>query len=178
MGKKHNLKYRQTFALACPGIFFTLSFWSLGLLLGTSIYFLISGPSSSQSTFISNLVKSIPLSSMNAYDSPQCPEGSRLLFTFNLPGISDKSCFRSIDYSPYIEISTSWWKCESGLFTGFQGFQNTSTSTIWNLGKKFICVKDVDINIEDFEYVEKSTAVVEKSAFRRVKIFLYETYGL
>jgi hypothetical protein len=155
MKQKHRLKYRQQFALACPGFFFTLSFWSLGLLIGTSIYFLINNPSSIQSIFVTNLVSSIPITSLDIYDTPQCPSGSRLLFSFNLPGIAETTCFRSLDDSPYIQIGTGWWRCKSGLFRGFQAFENTLTSTIWNIGQKFICVNDIELSIDHFDYISQ-----------------------
>jgi hypothetical protein len=158
MKGKHKLNLRKTFALACPGVFFTLSFWSLGLLFGTAIYYLISGPSAFQSTFVTNLVNRIPFTSVEIVDTPQCPDGSRLLFTFNLPGVSSNSCYRNIPQAPYIEIGSGWWKCNSGLYSGFQYFDQTNSSKIWNLGQKFACVKDIDISVDDFEYESQKSS--------------------
>lgn len=165
MNKEELLKSRRTFALSCPAIFFTLAFWSLGLLLGTAAYFLVTRPSHSLSASVKHLISLTPVASVSVQDSPSCPQGSRLLFSLDLPGFSDASCYRELDEAPYIEIGTGWWKCNSGLFGAFTYFESTQTSSVWNLGAKFVCVEEFVIPIDDFYYsAEASQSGVDKSS--------------
>ena len=151
------LKSRRTFAIACPGIFFTLAFWSLALILGTGIYFLVSEPSKTISDSITTLISLTPFKSVVVQDTPQCSDGFRLLFTFDLPGLSESSCYRELTESPYIDIGAGWWKCKSGLFGKYIPFESTQTSSIWNLGEKFICVEEMILPIDDFYYSTSTT---------------------
>lgn len=153
MKKHRHLSTRRTFALACPAFFFTMAFWVLGLLFGTSFYFMLSVPPSSTSNSITPLILHIPFDSVSVQDSPKCPSGSRLLFSHILPGVESDTCYRVLDEEPYLEIGAGFWKCKSGLFSGFEDLKDSETSALWNIGEKFVCVEDAAISIEDFEYV-------------------------
>jgi hypothetical protein len=169
--KKHwPLSTRRTFALACPAFFFTMAFWAFSLLFGTSFYFMLSVPSASTSQSIVPLLSHIPFDSISIQDSPKCPSKSRLLFSHTLPGVTSGSCYRLLDQAPYLEIGTGFWKCRSGLFSGFQELKDSETSTLWNIGQKFVCVQDVAISIEDFEYVFDSPSST-KTTSSKVWIF-------
>ena len=158
MKKQARLKYPRHFGLACPGIFFTLTFWGLSLLMGTATYFLVSESSSLNTSFLSILMTSLPFSTVNIQTSPNCPNTSRLLFSWSVPGILN-SCYRNFSESPYVETGNGWWKCKSGLYTDFKMFNDSKTSIIWNLGEKFICIEEIQLGIDDFEYIEQNESV-------------------
>ena len=152
MKKKTHLSSRRTYALACPAFFFTLSFWSLTFLLSTSIYFFTQHPSAEITTHIPHLISRVPFTTPSIQDTPQCPENTRLLFSFNLPAVSASTCFRSSSDTSSIEVSSSWWKCHSGLYRNYAPFEQTSASMLWNIGSKFLCVRDLETPLGDFEY--------------------------
>ena len=172
MNKEHHLKVRRQFALACPGLFFTLTFWGLSLLMGTTTYFLVSESSQTSSGFLSHILSAIPFSAISIQSSPNCPENSRLLFSWSLAGISESSCFRALEISPYIEVATGWWKCKSGLYSGFEMMQETQSTTAWNLGQKFVCVEKADFEVDSFEYIENTSSGLESSSFSGKQIAL------
>lgn len=173
MNKEGLLKSRRAFALSCPAIFFTLAFWSLGLLLGTGAYFLVSSPSHAVSNSIKHLISLTPVTSLSVQDTPNCPQGSRLLFRSDLPGLSDSSCYKELSESPYIDFGTGWWKCKSGLFGTYTLFEPTQTSSVWNLGEKFVCAEEMVVSMGDFYYANQPTSAgLEKSSSGpRVEVF-------
>ena len=172
MNKEHHLKLRRHFALACPGLFFTLTFWSLSLLMGTATYFLVSESYQISSGLLSHLISSLPFSSISVESSPKCPDNSHLLFSWEIPGVSESSCHRSLSTSPYIEVANGWWKCKSGLYSGFQMLDQTNSTIAWNLGQKFVCVEKVDLDFQDFEYVETTSSGLDSSSFSGKSITL------
>lgn len=170
MKNEQRLKSRRSFALACPGIFFTLAFWSLGLLLGTATYFVVQVPSSDESEVVKHIISRVPVTSLSVQKSPHCPEGSRLLFSLTVPGVPSSSCFRPLADAPFVEVASGWWKCKSGLFSDFQNFEESRTSVMWNLGDAFVCAKQAAFALEDFVYsVSAQASVQSKIYFPRSK---------
>lgn len=125
---------------------------------------------------IHNLISLAPLNSLSFSSTVKCPDSTRLIFSYTMPGFSKHSCYKpDSSLSNSLELGSGWIKCKSLFFKSFKLFEETTTKNIYNLGSKYICGGSEDLDINDFEYIPKDNATrVNKGSISILIDFIFD----
>ena len=159
MQKKNALFSRRLLALDIQGCFFSLAFWTTVGLLSLFVLLRLNSPSPIHANSVHRIISFTPSSQITITDSPNCSEDSRLLFNFVLPGFTESSCYRQLEDGSGLDVRNGWYRCKSLFFKGYKAFSSTSDQQLVGLNQSFVCAKKFDLQLSEFEYLEKSAEV-------------------
>lgn len=167
MKKENRLHRRRNFALNYPACFFSLTCYASLCLLITSFLLYLNQIPESHASLVHRLISLPPISSVSLSTSATCPSDSRLIFNYKLPGFQSSSCYRESSDNQTMEIESGWFRCGSAFFSSYKEFLGSYSQRAFNIGDKFLCGGNYEVDWDAFEYVFSSdlkVAAVERNS--------------